>query len=360
MVEDPFSTWSKHMRAGDFEAGWRISDCHLSRQDASCPEVPRHHRPVWDGTPLAGRRVLIRCYHGFGDTIQYLRFLPLAKAVASAVILFIQPQLIPLLDALQGRVDLVLPLHEGDTEAEYDVDVEIMELAHVFRVSAATIPAEVPYLQVPPAGMRKRERLGVGLVWRAGAWDPRRSIPFCRLRPLFDLQAIDWFTCQQDLRPWEEEGLTARRINQDLAGLASALRDLDLVVTVDTMVAHLAGALGLPVWTLLHADADWRWMLDREDSPWYPTMRLFRQNSPGDWEPVIRRVCAELEAISIGASSCVMRTPPPHLSLMRFDSPLLVHRGRPLKRKSTISTQGRRVPSPYGQGLTALRQRIRA
>jgi hypothetical protein len=290
--------WIEQASRGDFAAAWEISDRirarHAGRRDWT---VPRHYQRVWDGTPFDDRRVLIRCYHGLGDTIQFIRYAPLVRARARAVAVWAQPSLLPLLQSLDG-VDQFLPLHDGDPGVEYDVDVEVMELPYAFRTTLATIPIQVPYLHANPAPLAG-EGLRAGVVWRAGDWDVRRSVPFADLAPLFDCDHVTWFSLQREEGDGRErhDRLHLLDANTPL-GTAAAMRGLDLVVTVDTMLAHLAGALAVPVWTLLPHDADWRWMRDRADSPWYPTMRLFRQSTAGAWRPVIDDLITCLTASS--------------------------------------------------------------
>jgi hypothetical protein len=291
--------WMRHMRQGDFAAAWEISDAALrQRTGVPCWHLPRHLQYIWDGTPLDRKRLLVRCYRGLGDTIQFIRYAPLAKAVAAEVIVWAQPELLPLLRSVQG-IDRLLPLHDGEPEAEYDVDVEIMELPHVFRTTLQTLPAEVPYLHVEPARQPDDSRLAVGIVWRAGDWDERRSIPFPLLAPLARVPGIALHVLQRGrgLTEWPP-GFGSVSGSDDILQAARVMRALDLVISVDSMTAHLAGALGVPVWSLLHAEADWRWMDGREDSPWYPTMRLFQQEQPGNWVPVIARVADELAVLA--------------------------------------------------------------
>src|SRR3712207_6559067 len=139
-----------HMRRGEFEAAWALSDAVLrARAGVPCWHLPRHLQYIWDGTPLAGKRVLVRCYHGLGDTIQFIRYVPLVSAIAAEVIVWAQPALIPILRTVRG-IGRLLPLHTGAPAVEYDLDVEVMELPHVFRTTLATLPAEVPYLHVEP------------------------------------------------------------------------------------------------------------------------------------------------------------------------------------------------------------------
>lgn len=301
----------EHMRRGNFAGAWEISDAVLrARVDAgrSCAHLPRHEQWVWNGRPLAGRRVLVRCYHGLGDTVQFLRYLPWLKGRAGAaeVILWVQPALRELAATVRG-VDRLLPLHDGAPDAGWsDADVEIMELPHLFRSTLETLPAEVPYLHADPAPLARKPsgRLAVGLVWRAGDWDERRSVPAGLLASMLNekrVPGVALHLLQRGTTALAEWPMADRPADvsghDDVTAAARVMRALDLVITVDSLPAHLAGALGVPVWTLLHADADWRWMAaHREDSPWYPTMRLFRQDPrrPGDWEPVLARVAAAL------------------------------------------------------------------
>jgi hypothetical protein len=287
--------WMQLMRQGRFEDAWQVSDEALRAQAGiRCRHWPRHLQFIWDGTPLADQRVLVRCYHGLGDTIQYARFLPGLRAQARDVTVWVQPTLIPLLRTMPG-IGTLLPLHDAEPEVAYDVDIEIMELLYALRPTLHTLPAPVPYIHVEPAPALRSDRLAVGLVWRSGNWDPRRSIPVELLACLEDVPNVDWTLLQWGLAPheWPHRFGTHPRMTNVLDA-AAQMRSLDLLICVDTFAAHLAGALAVPVWTLLHADADWRWMQGRADSPWYPTMRLFRQSRPGDWQSVLRDVSSAL------------------------------------------------------------------
>lgn len=298
-VEDP---WTAHMRRGEWEAAWRTSDRVLAeRRGVPCWHLPRHEQWVWDGTPPRGR-VLVRCYHGLGDTLQFIRYAPLVRAVASHVTVWAQPSLLPLLGTVAG-IDRLLPLHDGTPEGEYDVDVEVMELAYLFRSTPDTLPAAIPYLHVDPAPLpREVDGLAVGVVWQSGGWNPSRALPPALLAPLAAVPGINLFSLQADER---RDGLpaTVGVLAGDVTQMARWMRAVDLVVAVDTMGAHLAGALGVPVWALLPHAADWRWMEDRDDSPWYPTMRLFRQARPGEWDEVVTRVAAALGEMARAAGN---------------------------------------------------------
>ena len=285
--------WLQHARRGDFDRAWRVSDCILARHIAS-PDFtrPRHEQSIWTGKSIDGARVLVRCYHGLGDTIQFSRYFPMLRARAREVTVWAQPALLQLLASIQG-IDRLIPLTDGVPEVPYDVDVEVMELPFVFRSTLPSIPRAVPYIRVPAADL-PRTPPRVGVVWRCGDWEMRRSIPFHDVRPLFEVEGVTWCSLQQHRRPGEAHPRLVDISADDIYEAARRMAALDLVITVDSMPAHLAGALGIPVWTLLRKDADWRWMDDREDSPWYPTMHLFRQRAEGDWADVIERVAGYL------------------------------------------------------------------
>jgi len=169
------------------------------------------------------------------------------------------------------------------------MDVEVMELPYVFRTTLATMPRQVPYFSVPPAAL-EGDGLRVGVAWRAGKWDERRTIPFELLRPLLAIPGVSWCRLQRDAPAGECDPQLRPVDTSTIVNTAGAIRDLDLVLSIDSMPAHLAGALGARVWTLLPFDADWRWLEGRDDSPWYPTMRTFRQSSAGDWRAVVDQV----------------------------------------------------------------------
>jgi hypothetical protein len=285
------------MRRGEWRRAWEFSDRQLPERAArSCTHLPRHLQYVWTGAPLQGKRVLVRCYHGLGDTLQFIRYAPLLKAIAAEVIVWAQPKLLPLLRTVEG-IDRLMPLHDGVPDVAYDVDVEVMELPHVFRTTLADIPARIPYLHVEPMPLPWSDGQPViGLVWKSGDWNQARSIPHALLAPLAQLAGVRIVILQPDAvaAGWNGDfGWHPGELS--LFEHARVIRALDLLVTIDSMPAHMAGALGVPVWTLLHTEADWRWMDHRNDSPWYPGMRLFRQRRPGDWRSVIDEVITQLQ-----------------------------------------------------------------
>jgi hypothetical protein len=302
-IPDYHLPWIRAMQSGSFARAWKVSDAYLRArlvQGVPLHAGPRHLQHIWDGRPLADKRVLVRCYHGLGDTMQFIRFAAPLRKIAREVVVWGQPPLLPLLATAPG-VDRVLPLHDGTPDVDFDCDLEIMELGHALRINERSIRCAVPYvlanMHQPPLSEHGRD-LTVGLVWRAGDWDERRSIPVTCLSALSQVSGVRLFSLQCGAAAADAYRVPADDIaTSDVEQTAIALRRLDLLISVDTFAAHLAGALGVRVWLLLHAKCDWRWMQDRTDTPWYPTMRLFRQRSPGHWPAVIDEVMAALRQI---------------------------------------------------------------
>jgi tetratricopeptide (TPR) repeat protein len=295
---------------GDYAAGW--PEHAWSRQSASYT-THTVDVPAWDGAPLAGRTILVHGYHGLGDTLQFVRFLPeLRKLGAGRILLAVPNALHPLL-AEAGLVELVSP--QGPLPS-CDVSVGLLYLPCLLKPTEETIPA-APYLRAgaPPLvakwGKRLRSLGGfqVGIAWqgnRCHAWDHLRSIPLAQFAPLAAVGGVRLIALQEGFGREQLSRLAGSFPVADLGDgdhrslmdTAAIIANLDLVITCDSAVAHLAGALGAPVWTALPRGADWRWQLDREDSPWYPTMRLFRQQAVGDWQEVFRRMAARLEQLA--------------------------------------------------------------
>ena len=282
--------WEVAVRQGNWAAAWRVSDAVLRARDPRTrddPAQPYHKRWVWDGQPFAGQDVVVRCYHGLGDTLQFCRFLPLLRARVRSLTLEVQPELLGLLADLPGP-DRLHPFDPA-RPLPSSCDLEIMELAHALRVP----PETASYLSVLPwNGKDQTSCLDIGLCWAAGGWDPGRSLPLAMLTPLRALPGIRAVSLQRGPAAAEWPGGDA---SMDVRHTAQIIAGLDLVVTVDTMVAHLAGALGRPAYVLLQHHADWRWA-DEDRSPWYPTLRLHRQDVQGNWHAPVARLLADVAA----------------------------------------------------------------
>jgi tetratricopeptide (TPR) repeat protein len=289
---------------GDFPRGlaayewrWRIPP--------TAPQRRTFRQPLWLGAPpVAGKTILLHAEQGLGDTIQFARYAkPLTRAGAK-VVLEVAPPLKGLLSEMDGATRVVA---QGEALPPFDLHCPLASLPLALKTDLAAIPAEVPYLAAPAdrlekwrAGMDALARPRIALAWSgnpAHANDRHRSIALSRLEPLWSLEGAAFISVQRELRASDAGALAgaARLLHlgselSDFADTAAVLALADLVISVDSAVAHLAGAMGRPVWVLLAFSPDWRWMLAREDSPWYPTARLFRQPAIGDWESVIARV----------------------------------------------------------------------
>lgn len=284
------------MRRGDFGAAHAVSDAVLANRDRGlCDDahLPYHLRWVWNGGSFEGRDVLVRCYHGLGDTIQFARFLPELHRRAASVSLEVQPELFGLLATMEG-IGRLIPFRPDAPARPAERTVEIMELAHALRLDALT--ATVPYFSVRAEPLARRTGLNVGLCWQSGGWDDARSVPFDILRKACAIPGVHcWCLQHRPAHGYEAPALrSAVPPGADVLTTAAVIAALDLVVTVDTMIAHLAGALGRRTWLLLKRDCDWRWMAGRGDSPWYPAMRLYRQQTEGDWGSPLARLRADL------------------------------------------------------------------
>ncbi len=279
---------------GNFAEGWRAYEWRGAREEFFARRG-RPAKPEWNGEPIAGKRLLVHAEQGLGDSIQFVRYLPQLRALGAEVIL----ECFEPLRRLLGGASTEAPLPDFDTW------VALLSLPRIFGTTLETIPAEVPYLKPPRDSLQRwRDRLSgatfnVGVVWSGNpkhVKNASRSMPLAALEPLTRLEGIRLFSLQRGAAsPASVVDLSP--LLYDRAETAAAIDCLDLVVSVDTSVAHLAGALGKPVWILLSTEPDWRWLLDREDSPWYPTARLVRQRRPGDWDELIARVRTELARV---------------------------------------------------------------
>jgi tetratricopeptide (TPR) repeat protein len=295
---------------GDFPEGWIAYEFRPAVQNQRpCPQ------PRWTGEALPAGTLLVSVEQGMGDTIQFVRYLPIVKERFQGRVVFeCYPEVQQLLKACDG-FDALVPWKSSGypEELAYDRQITLMSVPGVLGTDIETIPAHVPYVPVDPglseAWARRlpdSDALKVGIVWAGSADfknDRNRSCRLADFGPLGQVPNVIFYSLQKGERAEQAasppEGMVLTDLNeslQDFADTAAAIHHLDLIITVDTSVAHLAGALGRPVWTLLPFSPDWRWMLEREDTPWYPTMRLFRQPRPEDWNSVFTRVAEELRA----------------------------------------------------------------
>jgi Flp pilus assembly protein TadD len=298
--------------SGRFEEGWIEHEWRWKTKQLS-GDARNFSAPLWSGQAIGDRVLLLHAEQGLGDTLQFCRYV--SAVVASArTVLEVQAPLVRLLSRLPGIIEIVA---RGDRLPPFDLHCPLLSLPRAFGTTLDTIPASVPYLAADRARAAEwRERLvdldglRVGLVWAGGrrlAADSRRSIIFDTLAPLGEVLGISFISLQKgeaaDQAADPPRGLLLHDFTADLhdfAETAALVDGLDLVISVDTAVAHLAGALGKPVWLLNRFDTDWRWLLNRDDNPWYPTLRQFRQPSPGDWNNVISAVRDALRRLANG------------------------------------------------------------
>jgi Tfp pilus assembly protein PilF len=294
---------------GDFGRGWQEYEW---RMDVKSPGNSKRSfaRPQWQGHEnISGKTILLHAEQGFGDTIQFCRYVPLVAARGARVILEVPMPLVELMTTVTGASQI---LCKGDPLPDFDIQCPLPSLPLAFGTRLATIPSAVPYLRASSQGaMNWDTRLGpkrrprIGLAWSGELTHPNdqnRSIPLSSLLSLLDIDAT-FVSLQKDVRAKDAKVLQARsdlrHFGDDLknfADTAALISHLDLVISIDSSVAHLAGALAKPVWVLLPFNSDWRWLLDRDDNPWYPTVRLFRQDDlhARDWDNVIARIHAAL------------------------------------------------------------------
>jgi tetratricopeptide (TPR) repeat protein len=304
------------LRLGDFRSGWSRYEWRWRKAET------QFSQPIWDGTrapgaaevDLCSKLVLLHAEQGNGDTIQFMRYAPLVTRRGARVVLEVQPALKTLATSVAGVGRVIA---QGDERPLVDLHCPLLSLPRAFGTDLTSIPADVPYIKAPPdrvaawqeelSGNRRR----VGIAWAGNptyAGDRHRSIPFARIASLLGaielVDSIEFVGLQREVASAEAGAVadTLRNLGDaltDFAETAAVMTQLELVITVDTAVAHLAGALGKPVWILLPRSSDFRWLLNRDDSPWYPTARLFRQEKVGDWSPVMARVRAELAAFTV-------------------------------------------------------------
>ena len=295
---------------GDFRGGWKEYEWRKkmpAMQSPYCNDVSRQ----WNGEPLNGRSVLVYAEQGLGDTIQFIRYVDLLVQLGGKVMVQCQASVRRLLSSMPGIDSLTA---WGDPLPDHDVLASLMSLPYLLGTVLDNIPGQVPYL-FPPKPRQSLDngisidvaKKNVGIVWAGNPRhknDHNRSVELSRFLPLIETPGIKWYSLQVGSRAGDliategfDDVTDTSPMLKDFSDTATVIERLDLVITVDTSVAHLAGALDVPVWVLLPYDPDWRWLLGRADSPWYPSMRLFRQSAPGDWSGVFAAASTALRGL---------------------------------------------------------------
>jgi len=305
IADAPTLQWNESLTLlmlGDYAEGWRKYECRFLVPDH---DPPRDGAAPLDLDQVAGQRVLVFPEQGRGDMIQFARYLPLLAACGARVLVEMYADLKPLLETIDGVAQVVTP---DAAMPEHDKLTPLLSLPLAFGTSVENIPAQVPYLRAPEsraAGwavlLPQRTRPRIGIAWWGSQHIARRSMTIATLAPILRIPGLDFHALQNELPPSDQDWLAAHPLMtdhsaalEDFADTAALIAQIDLVISIDTAVAHLAGALGVPVWIMLPFSPDWRWLRDREYSPWYPTARLFRQTRRGDWDDVVQRVAAAL------------------------------------------------------------------
>ena len=304
------------LKSGNFEAGWK----EFERRWRVGDMTPLLSKPAWNGEALGDRTLLLFTHEaeGYGDTIQFCRYVRQIAADRRQITLAVRAPLVRLLSGLLGASE-VIPL-DGPLPS-FDLQSSFMRLPYISGTTLETIPAAVPYLRADAAQVAQwrqrladRQGLRVGLCWTGQrtpapsylAWNHRRSVPLDALAPLAEIAGVRFISLQKDAPRVDASWVHKMQLHDltsdlhDFSDTAALIENLDLVISVDTSVAHLAGALGKPIWLLNPFDACWRWLLDRDDSPWYPSLRQFRQLSPWNWNSAISRVHEALQRLAAG------------------------------------------------------------
>lgn len=300
----PEAQWNRALTLllkGDFENGWKAYESRWTDQARLLP------KPLWDGKGLEGKRILLRLEQGFGDIIQFIRYAPRVAERGGKVVVQC-PQ--PLKRLLEGQCNVETVVSFEEQVPEYDVHYPLLSLPALFGTTLETIPNDVPYLLADAALAQswadriRGEPAGihVGIAWAGNpeyVHDRQRTIPPAALKPLASVPNVRFYSLQKGVTSAQLSTMPVSMVDwtdelKGFADTAALITNLDVIIACDTAVAHLAGAMAREVWTLLPYAPDWRWMLGRRDSPWYPTMRLFRQPRAGDWSAVIEEVKAAL------------------------------------------------------------------
>jgi tetratricopeptide (TPR) repeat protein len=292
------------LKTGQLQRGWREQEWRWQKPGF---QARRHvGQPHWDGSDLAGKTILLYIEQGYGDLFHLCRYVPLLAARGATVILEAVGDIESLLRRLPGVHEVLIAGSVPTTE--FDFVCPLLSVPLFYGTTLETIPAEVPYMSVAPDraaawadSLKGDGNFKVGLTWAGRSFPLNRATTLKALAPLGQIAGITFYSLQKEEAAREAQNPPAGMNVVDLAGrltdfqeTAAAIGAMDLIITIDTAVAHLAGALAKPVWTMLHSAPDWRWLEHREDSPWYPTMRLFRAQKRNDWPAVVQKVKGEL------------------------------------------------------------------
>ncbi len=298
---------------GNFKKGWQEYEWRFLRSEWKRTYPYHFNKPHWDGSSFSGKRLFIHSEQGLGDTIHFIRYLPMVKSLGGAVIFEAKKPLLNLFQDFPGIDELLEWSSVKKADTKFDFYLPLLSIPYIFGTTKQTIQAKVPYIYADPGAIEywrdymKEPGFKVGLVWAGSPTnndDRNRSCELKNFFPLSQIPEVQLYGLQKGADAAQVNGLpenmTVTNLGEkfkDFSDTAGVIENLDLVISVDTATAHLAGAMGKPIWTLLPFAPDWRWMLNRETTPWYPTMRLFRQPNRGNWEAVFQQVELELRKL---------------------------------------------------------------
>lgn len=293
-----FECWATLMANGCFSEAWRFNDL-------CCTHWPSAHR-LWNGEEIQNSCLNIRSLHGLGDAVQMLRYVPALRRLGCDIAIDAPAALQPLLPFFDGVSKSITQDFSQETTVGHRIEFEMMELPYFFRTEIMQLPLAVRYLSLPQTVLKRQhasmgvsDKKRVGIIWSGGDWDRERWISPSLLNPLFTQECFEWWNLQGGSASAEVSHpsvrFTSNLSDGGLIDLAATMVNLDLILTIDSLAAHLAGALGVPTWLMLKYQADWRWMHERGDSPWYPSIRIFRQPRSKDWNAVVEAVQQALE-----------------------------------------------------------------
>jgi len=310
-AEAQFNRAALLLAMGDFRNGWEAYEWRFRRESADSVYPHRIATPRWQGNGFRDRRLLVHCEQGMGDVLQFMRYLPMVKALGGEVVLEVHEPLIPLLHSQTG-VDAVIAFNaQRPPTLPHDQHIPLLSLPRTLSQHSDAIPVELPYIRTNrDSGVRwkrylRQGAINIGLVWASSEIDPRRNLPIERCNAWFDNPGHHFIALQKGPVSDQIERLTHRAASVAILGpylrnfldTAQVMAELDLVISVDTAALHLAGGMGIPLWVPLLHSADWRWPLDGKSSAWYPHAKIFRQEAPGDWDEVITAIGSKLKSL---------------------------------------------------------------
>jgi spore maturation protein CgeB/Tfp pilus assembly protein PilF len=314
-AEARFNRAVTQLTLGDFKQGWSEYEWRFKRRNAHKVYPHRLLTPRWEGQPFKGRRLLVHCEQGMGDVLQFVRYLPMVKTLGGTLILEAHAPLLPLL-GIMDCIDELVPFNAtSPPDVPHDLHVPLLSLPHIFQTTTDTIPNTVPYLTPDPRkthtwkNQLTGSRIRIGLVWASGTLNPKRNIGLEHCTSWFQIPGIQFYSLQKGPAAAQLHNTNTQlpviplgQRFDDFGATAAAIANLDLIISVDTAVAHLAGAMGKALWVLVPHEPDWRWPPQQKHSSWYPSARLFRQNQSGRWDPVVAEATAALQQLTRNAN----------------------------------------------------------